>query len=74
LPAVSSGIIAPAISADGLTLYIGSDRVQNTNIDIIVLTRANKMQQFGNPTPVTELNSNGTDVPGWLSPDGCTLY
>lgn len=66
--------VTPAISSDGLTLYFSSDRIQQGNYDIFVGTRADVMQQFGNFAPVNALNSNGTDYPNWISPNGCRMY
>jgi hypothetical protein len=81
-PAVIPGIaaggavidIAPVMSADRLTLYFASTRLDGT-YKIHVARRTTPSGTFGTPTPVTELNaSTSLDVPSWISPDLCRLY
>jgi hypothetical protein len=60
-----------AISADGLTLWIASDRRQsggggggnNNSLDIWVSTRASRTAEWGDPALVPSLNSNSFDIP-----------
>jgi Tol biopolymer transport system component len=67
----------PTLSADGLTIYFGSDRpdaAAKGGIDIWTAHRASVGSAFDAPRPVAELNSAGDDAPGWISPDGCRFY
>jgi Tol biopolymer transport system component len=62
-------LYAPAISADGLTLYFTGDpgyvwRAQ----------RPTKTSPFGTATLVPELNVGSVQRAAWLSPDMCRLY
>jgi formylglycine-generating enzyme required for sulfatase activity len=65
----------PVLSADGLTLYFGSDRPGGLgSYDIWVATRATPLSPFGSPTDVTEVNSSASDSPTHISADGTALY
>lgn len=69
--------LSPALSADELTIYFGSDRTDpkaKGNIDVWKATRASTNDPFGAPVIVPELASSGIDSPAYLSDDGCTLY
>lgn len=62
------------VSADGLTVYFGSNRLGGLGgLDIWRASRASVVQPFGTPATVDELNTSGDDVPTWLSADECTL-
>jgi Tol biopolymer transport system component len=64
----------PTISSDEKTIYYGRSQVGGT-YDVWVAHRDRVTDPFGTPRAVTELNTaSSNDVPGWLSPDGCTLY
>lgn len=64
-----------AFSADGLTIYFGSERAGGKgDSDIWTARRATMTAAFGPATPVAELNTGGAEYPGWLSPDNCRLY
>lgn len=63
----------PMLSADGLELFINSDR--STNNELYVATRASTADAFGLPVPIAELNDPAADDQDpWISPDGRTLY
>ncbi len=65
----------PMIAADQLTLMFPSNLAGGMGgVDIWVATRPSVAVGFSAPTALTELNTTGTDYPGWLSPDGCVLY
>jgi Tol biopolymer transport system component len=68
----------PVLTADGLTIYFSSKQLAGggagTNYHIWTAHRSTTADGFGQSTSVTELNTSGTDVPGWISPDGCTIY
>jgi Tol biopolymer transport system component len=68
--------IVPVVSSDELTIYFGSDRNAPgaRGFDIYMARRASKDAEFGDVTPVTELNSGNSEFPNWISPDGCTIY
>ena len=64
-----------AFSADGLTVFFGSDRPSGLGQSDVWTARRPALQAaFGQATPVAELNSASEDRPAWLSPDGCRLY
>ncbi len=59
----------PVVTGDGLTLYYYQGG------DVWVANRATTSSLFANAAVVTELASNqGVDIPGWISPDSCSLY
>jgi hypothetical protein len=67
----------PTLSADRLTIYFQSTRSDTSaagGYDIWTSTRSTLDDGFPRPRPVTELNTAGTDWPGWLSADKCRLY
>ncbi len=69
---------SPTLSSDELTIFWASDRADlgaHGSFDIYVAHRANPSDGFGAPANAGDtLNSSGSDLPGWLSPDGCALY
>lgn len=66
---------AIALSSDALTAYIGSSRAGGKGgEDIYVAKRANVNDPFSPPVAVTELNTDASQAPGWISKDGCRLY
>lgn len=63
------------MSQDGLTLYYATDFGNATsNYDLWMATRPDTTSPFSNPTPMTALNSPGTDTNVMLSPDGGELF
>ncbi len=66
--------LAVAVSTDALTVYFSSTRPGSKGEDIWMAKRSSVDAAFGAPTNVSELNTDGFDGPGWLSPDGCRLY
>jgi Tol biopolymer transport system component len=63
----------PMLSADGLELFINSDRT--TDNELYVSVRASTSDAFPAPTPIAELNDPAADDQDpWISPDGRTLY
>lgn len=63
----------PMLSADGLELYINSDRSGNN--ELYVATRATTADPFGVPVLIAELSDPAADDQDpWISPDGRTLY
>jgi hypothetical protein len=61
------GVQRPAVSADELTLYFGSDD------DILQARRASVSEEF-QLTDLTIPLSAGANLPSWTSPDECRLY
>jgi hypothetical protein len=69
------GEFAPVVSADDLVIYFSSDRPDgNGSNDIWMARRATVTDLFSCPTNVTELNSLNSDVPSFVTRDGCKLY
>jgi hypothetical protein len=55
---------SPAISADGLTLCVASDRAGGQGgLDIWMSTRASRSSDWSAPVPVVELNSPADEIP-----------
>ena len=55
---------SPAISGDGLTLWVASDRSGGQGgLDIWVSTRADRSASWSAPVPVAALNSAGDEIP-----------
>ena len=67
----------PVVTPDELTLYFASDRTDLPNeggLDIFVSRRESKLENFGPPENVAELNTREDEYPNWISEDGCRLY
>jgi hypothetical protein len=67
----------PTLSADRLTIFFNSNRTGTGvkgGFDVWIAHRATASGTFGSPTLVTEVNTTGNDVPGWISSDNCRLY
>jgi Tol biopolymer transport system component len=65
----------PVLSADGLTLYWGSDRPGGMgDVDVWQAQRISATATFGIPVPVASANTGGFDAPSDVSEDGCRLY
>lgn len=67
----------PVLSHDGLTLYFGSrrpDQGAQGEDDVWTAKRATTTSPFSPPTRLGQLSSNKTDLPSWVSKDGCRLY
>jgi hypothetical protein len=65
------------VSPDQLTIYWASDRTDGGakgDFDIWMATRPNSTASFGGAKNVSELNTDGAELPNWVSPDGCRLY
>src|SRR6266851_813845 len=55
---------SPAVSADGLTLCVSSDRAGGQGgLDIWVSSRASRSGDWSTPVPVAELNSSADEIP-----------
>ena len=55
---------SPAVSADGLTLWVASDRAGGKGgLDIWVSTRPDRSSAWSTPVPVPALNSSGDEIP-----------
>jgi Tol biopolymer transport system component len=55
---------SPAVSADGLTLWIASDRSGGKGgLDVWVATRSDRGAAWSAPVPVDALNSSGDEIP-----------
>jgi Tol biopolymer transport system component len=66
---------SPALSADGLRLYFGSDRAAGTDdFDIYVSARTLRTESFPAAVAVAELNTAALETPDWVAPDDCTMY
>jgi hypothetical protein len=66
---------APSISADGLTIFIMSDRAGGAGgQDIWMATRPSTSDPFGAPTNVAEINSADIEASPNISADSLTLY
>jgi len=64
----------PVLSSDELSVYFGSDRPGGVGIfDIWEAHRTTTSDGFGSPKLATNLNSIATDLPTWISADGCRL-
>jgi len=65
-----------SISADGLTLYFGSNRPGGYGyFDIYMITRATKNDPWGAAVNMgPNINSSATDGEPWPSPDGLEFY
>jgi hypothetical protein len=65
-----------AISNDGLTAYFGSSRTGSTNgtSDVWTAHRDTRTASFANVTRVSELSTDGEELPSYISTDGCRLY
>lgn len=74
-PAIESN---PVVPADELTIYFASNEADpdagTKQFDIYVATRSNAGKSFDSPVPLNELNSPYSDVPTWVSADGCVFY
>jgi hypothetical protein len=65
----------PVSSADGVTIYVGSDRPGSAGgYDVWVATRPNDTVAFGMLQVVNELSTFGDDGPNYISVDGCRMY
>jgi hypothetical protein len=68
---------SPTLTRDQLTIYFTSYRADSGahgGADIWVAHRSSISDPFGQPHNVTELNSAGDEISGWVTPDGCTYY
>ena len=63
---------APVVSADELTIYFSTSRT--ANYESFTASRSSALGEFGEPTPVTILNTTEIEFPSWISSDGCVLY
>jgi hypothetical protein len=68
----------PVLSSDGLVLYFGSTRTDDSGDvegDIWMVRRDAPTATFGPATRVAEVSTAAiVDFPTWLSPDNCRLY
>ncbi len=63
---------SPSLSADGLTLYLDTDR--GGTLDIYMARRGTRDEDFGPAVPVTEVSSTTAfDADPWISVDGRRL-
>jgi Tol biopolymer transport system component len=69
----SDGEAGPSISADGLTLYFGSNRL-NQRDDLFYATRSDVNSPFGAAIAISELNTAQQDYSPSITTDGLTLY
>ncbi|MFO0735409.1 MAG: hypothetical protein U0270_06000 [Labilithrix sp.] len=64
----------PVVSADELTIwYAGAPVDLSHSWDVMTATRPSKDVAFGASTTVVELSGPTTDLPSWISADGCTM-
>lgn len=65
---------SPSLSADGLTLYFGSDRPDGQgNLDLWQATRPDLSSSFGEVNNLAMLNGSSHDTHPWISGDGLSL-
>jgi len=65
----------PAISQDGLTIYVTTDKTGSLGSgDIWGATRSEVTAPFGEPVNVAELNTTSNDAAPCISADGLTMY
>jgi hypothetical protein len=65
----------PVISADGFTMFWGSDRAGGMgDVDVWQAQRTTPSGAFGQIAPLTSVNTPGFDSPSDISADGCRLY
>lgn len=65
----------PVPSADGLTMFWGSDRPGGMgDVDVWQAQRTTPSGVFGQFVPITSVNTAGFDSPSDISADGCRLY
>jgi hypothetical protein len=65
----------PVVNASDTLLYFAVyDQGVQDSYDIWMTSRATPNDAWGTPVAVTELDTNGFDVPSWISADGCELY
>lgn len=65
----------PVLSADGLTMFWGSDRPGGMgDVDVWQAQRTTPSGVFGQFVPITSVNTAGFDSPSDISADGCRLY
>lgn len=65
----------PVLSADGLTMFWGSDRPGGMgDVDVWQAQRTTPSGVFGELVPITSVNTAGFDSPSDISADGCRLY
>jgi hypothetical protein len=69
-----SADVMPVVTPDELTIFFASHRPGSNDADIYEAHRESKSEQFRSPIRVKELSTLDGDAPGWISPDGCTLY
>ena len=63
-----------AISADGLSAVLSTDRSGMAGVDMFQASRPSTADTFGNLTKLTGLNSNANEQGSQLSADGKTFY
>jgi Tol biopolymer transport system component len=65
----------PVLSADGLTIFWGSDRPGGAgDVDVWQAQRTTPSGEFSELAPVTPVNTAGFESPSDVSADGCRLY
>jgi Tol biopolymer transport system component len=67
---------SPAITPDGLTIYLASKRIGNdaNGTDIFVATRESRDDAFSEPQEIVELNTTSNDEDPRLSPAGNEIF
>lgn len=63
----------PALSPDGLTLFVSYSDEMPRDFDIFMSTRASKGMAWATPIPVTELSSLTDDRVNWIRADGLEI-
>lgn len=65
--------LVPVVSPDELTIFF--ERQVGRESDIFTASRATTADPWGTATAIPGLSTPGiSEVPGWVSPDGCALY
>jgi hypothetical protein len=67
--------MSPVVTPDELVLYFTSSRAGGKGLlDIWVASRPRRDVPFGEPRPISELNTSGVDEVSFVTADNCTLY
>jgi Tol biopolymer transport system component len=67
--------VQPILTPDELTIVFGSNRGGNPSTDdLYIAKRTAVAMPFATPIPIAAANTNATEIPTWISADGCVLW